>query len=97
MWWWGIKSTWGGEVLGARVVVGVLGTRVIVGVLGTRVVGVLGARVAVGYYEQRRMFKHDITMLFFTFICENIDVPLIIAMNVCRRITPILTHEGKRQ
>ena len=40
MWWWGIRGTCGGGVLGARVVVGVL---------GARVVGVLGARVVVGY------------------------------------------------
>ena len=38
MWWWGIRSTCDGGVLGARVVVGVLGARVVLGVLGACVV-----------------------------------------------------------
>ena len=31
MWWWGIRSTFSGWVLGARVVVGILGALAVVG------------------------------------------------------------------
>ena len=31
---------------------------------------------------KRRMFKHEVTMLFLTIIWENIDAPQIITMNV---------------